>query len=1044
MHASSPQLATPVTPVSVQDPLLAILSAVNRHQSEKEAIEQLHVDYTASPDIRASLRLVPLGYMDALSVACEAATVVVSASPKQTEHATSGQTLASGSQLLQLLQNHALEGQNYAAAMLADILDNGDAAGSIPLQKIPALCEAVASILLSRVSDKQAELDAFAGLLRATDRQLANAQGSKISSSNWVEGLLLALVDAVTDIPVSTADVKHNGAQVLCLMAQLLTQRREEATEIMAKLKSLRKLARHLIKLLSQPSPLLAAPALHVLTRILLHPQHTKTLRTGQKTALTALAETLGGKLFDENHIDRTLVLIADMCLNCHAADALTDNPTLVVSDSMITDDLRVLDAVAGVIRAIASAQAPDVSARFFQSTAITPAIDHMVSMAKLDRRYLGPLLHMVNPILLYSNGDTTLPLIESLLADRPNSHISAADESIVDMPSLIDEIFDAVLLGIEDAIDTVPRFTPPADYHTTASELFRAARPGSRPSSARNPSWPRVSCEERDCGWFVNCTQYHRQYVHDFLRLLLPIQPAMKTNRLAGWINELLDTVAQVLRTFLLPASSTSKEANVDDPFGTSVHFLLDADVIKTGAASAQVKHLQSQQQNGAEHLVSALGTYYWVVRPVMLMVTDLVATSKHIATCWHRCMGERDLFCIDRWAQMLFQKTFDSPESLLGRGLYTEMGQILALSDDPAATDYSEVLLPQKAQRTVTTPSDSALSSSTASPRQDHEVIAIDDLRAANNKSSIDVLSDSSTVLPTGKNKHGALVQIAVLRHWARTCEMELASLLIFCRAVAVNDQDRIDQVKYMQTLTQRSRSLIAPPPFLEHAAAPHFLDSLSLGAAVRSQNMKQRQSHQTLLTRRLHEQRSTLASMEDENTRLQNALHQAEEDSSRLYLLCNQHQEEIQQLKRQKEELAAIITENQNSKHRLEADANKWKEEHSRAQSALEQSEAMGREGRQQLLKLTENQQALQESFSAKQESWEQKQISLTENIRKLEIALSEAVARLRELESQNSTERNTVNQLRNQVSLMNSKLAEYSKISESLYAISRMPH
>ncbi|PIA17152.1 hypothetical protein COEREDRAFT_80841 [Coemansia reversa NRRL 1564] len=1041
MHASSPLLATPVTPVSVKDPLLEILSAVKRHQSEKDVIEQIHVDYTASPDIRASLRLVPLGYMDALAVSFEAATVVVSTSAKQTLHAGSGQNLASGSQLLQLFWNHAIDGQDYAAVILTDILDNADAAESIPPQKIPALCEAVTNMLLTRVRNKEAEVDVFAGLLRALDSRFSNSQSSRVLSSEWVEGLVLALVEAVTDIPVSTVDAKHNGTQVLCLMAQLLTQHRDEATNTMAKLKSLRKLARHLIKLLSQPSPLLAAPALHVLTRILLHPHH-QTTPTEQQTALTILAKSLGGKLFDEDHIDRTLVLIADMCLNCHAADELTNNPTRTIAiDSMITEDLRVLNAVAGVIHAIVDAQASDVSARFFKSTAITPAIDHLVSMAKLDRRYLGPLLHMVNPILMYSNGDSTLPLIASLFVDRPNNHISTTDESITDMPSIVDEIFDAVLLGVEDAIDTVPRFASFPENTTANNELVKARRSDARLSSIQNLQWPRVSCEERDCGWFVNCSQSHRQYVHDFLRLLLSIQPTTKTDRSVAWINEFLDTVTQVLHTFLLPAVSVTKETKVVDPFGTFAHFALDADDIKTGGFNDQAKNPQSQQKD-AEHLVSVLGTYYWVVRPVMLMVTDLVTTSKHIATCWHRHMGESDLFCIDRWAQALFQKIGDKPESLLGKALYTEMGQILALADDLTTFDYPDSRLLHSIQRTVTTP-DSASSSSTASPRQDRDAIAIDDLRAANYKTGMGILSNSSTMLQTGKTKSSGLAQAAVLRHWARTCEMELVTLLVLCRALAVHDNDRIEQVKTMQSLLQRSRFLIAPPAALEQPTMPYFLDSLSLGATVQMQNMKQRQSHQTLLTRRLHEQRSILANMEDENSKMQNALNQAEGNRSDLHILCNNHQEEIQQLKKEKEELDAIIIENQHSKYRLETDINKWKEEYSRTHVALEQSELMGRESRQQLLQLTEKQQLLQESFSKKQDVWDEKQLSMTENIRKLEIALSEAMARLRELESQYSNERNTNNQLNNQVNLMNSKLTEYSKVAESLYAISRLP-
>ncbi|KAJ1725885.1 hypothetical protein LPJ61_005582 [Coemansia biformis] len=79
-----------------------------------------------------------------------------------------------------------------------------------------------------------------------------------------------------------------------------------------------------------------------------------------------------------------------------------------------------------------------------------------------------------------------------------------------------------------------------------------------------------------------------------------------------------------------------------------------------------------------------------------------------------------------------------------------------------------------------------------------------------------------------------------------------------------------------------------------------------------------------------------------------------------------------------------------------------------------------------------------------MDTKQEAWEKKQVSLTENIRKLEIALGEALARIRELETQSAADHAIAEQLRSQASTMNAKLSEYSKISEALYNISRMPH
>ncbi|KAJ2246834.1 hypothetical protein GGH97_002332, partial [Coemansia sp. RSA 475] len=83
-------------------------------------------------------------------------------------------------------------------------------------------------------------------------------------------------------------------------------------------------------------------------------------------------------------------------------------------------------------------------------------------------------------------------------------------------------------------------------------------------------------------------------------------------------------------------------------------------------------------------------------------------------------------------------------------------------------------------------------------------------------------------------------------------------------------------------------------------------------------------------------------------------------------------------------------------------------------------------------------------LEDTFAAKQLDWERLQQTMTDNVRKLELALGEAVARLRQLESQNAAERAVADELRAQQAMMAAKLAEYSKLSETLFSLSRLPH
>ncbi|KAJ2846561.1 hypothetical protein IWW36_004296, partial [Coemansia brasiliensis] len=437
-----------LTQSSADDPIQQILECL----ANPAALNSLYRLYGSSPDIRASLRLIPLAYIDVLCTASQAANLV----KQGTETALQRPFEALGTGLLRLVAEKALNGTDSAAIMLADLLDND----TIPFQTSRMLSEHHLAVknILPRVQSQQ-QFSSYTHLLRA----LSWRSSSSSDSREWVPCLLEAVAEGI---------FLENGneqlTQLLCLFSFLLVQYGDKAVDALESLNIVRKLARHIIKLLSEPSPLVAAPALHVLTCLLLHPRKATDIESQpaalRSTPLTILADTLGNKLFDDTHMERTLVLAADLCINCCAGErdghAAAGSPNTVNGQiQAIADDLLVLDAVSGVIRAIASAQTHEVRDRLFQSTKLLPAIEHLVAMAERDRRYLSPLLAIVNSILSFSSCDTTWPLVSELVCPRQQLHMedSAAQDTSANSssPSMLDTIVDMVISGIEDMVDT-------------------------------------------------------------------------------------------------------------------------------------------------------------------------------------------------------------------------------------------------------------------------------------------------------------------------------------------------------------------------------------------------------------------------------------------------------------------------------------------------------------------------------------------------------------------------------------------------------------
>ncbi|KAJ2843657.1 hypothetical protein IWW36_005482 [Coemansia brasiliensis] len=65
-------------------------------------------------------------------------------------------------------------------------------------------------------------------------------------------------------------------------------------------------------------------------------------------------------------------------------------------------------------------------------------------------------------------------------------------------------------------------------------------------------------------------------------------------------------------------------------------------------------------------------------------------------------------------------------------------------------------------------------------------------------------------------------------------------------------------------------------------------------------------------------------------------------------------------------------------------------------------------------------------------------------MSDSISKLEMALHDAVPRLRQLESEKAAEKATADELQSQLAVINAKLSEYTRLSEAMFNLSRLPY
>ncbi|KAJ2502830.1 hypothetical protein GGI11_007684, partial [Coemansia sp. RSA 2049] len=433
------------------DPLHQIAAVLGKKSTTPaSSTAKLHALYQHSPDIRATLRLVDPAYMDILTTSAVATA----------EDSNVGGV---GTRVVRLLTSQVLQGNSTAAEMLSDILNNacGGHANSAaePTMGAVELCalrESVVQAMAHRVRDGEPADDSgsFARLLSAIEHIAAtttptaanSAQDGRCSTCLLVNEVADALVEfdvaklvaeqSAIGTNASAAVAFDKMSQLLRLLTFAIEQYGDHAIRALSGHPSLRTLARCIIKMLSVPVPLVAAPALYALTLLVLYPNDGNLSSAQQQvsclpvsssssSSLQSLSQNLMAKLFDVDHIERTLTLVVDFCLNCQepsgvgsqeqqqqqlqepsndTAGEAKPNHSGTIVNGAVANDLLVLDAVSGIIGAIVRSDNTSDAAGttrdlFYQSTSIISAITHLQHLSTYDHRYLTPLLSIVGSI---------------------------------------------------------------------------------------------------------------------------------------------------------------------------------------------------------------------------------------------------------------------------------------------------------------------------------------------------------------------------------------------------------------------------------------------------------------------------------------------------------------------------------------------------------------------------------------------------------------------------------------------------------------------
>ncbi|KAJ1719365.1 hypothetical protein LPJ53_005864, partial [Coemansia erecta] len=819
---------------SAANPLELIVSALAR----RTPLTQL---LASSSDIRATLRLFDLSYIDIL-----ASLEHTEKRKHQQQHGESHDEWegamhaadSNGIHILDSLSAHLCSPQGNA--LLADCLDGSDNA---------QISERIVQCLLQRIRDSK---DVDRGL-----RELFTA--ARIPNGPWLRELLDALANGILD---STA-ANEGCTQLLCLLAQVLEEYGADALRLVASLETLRRLARHIIKLLSEPQPTVAASALHALTRLLLL---APSASSGRPSPLTILSDSLRGKLFDEAHFGRTMLLASDLCQNCTGEDP---------------SELLVLDSIAGMVSCIAlhTGQNAANSATPLQLTEMAPAIRHLVILARENRQYLHPLLKIVNCVL--TTQDQNKPLVDLLFQSSQLVSVVTDD----DVGSVVAEMFDMVISGLEDAPYTMPSFS------------------GER-------GWPRVSSDECGGGWLVNANRKQRTQVVDFLANALRLSATTHDSE-ACMSDELMQAIASAVVDTNITANDQQKSPEVF----VSTYFW----------AVRPVLEIAVELVRKSEVFASCWQSWFDGAQETRAWAVDVCATA---ATNPGELLGD---------AMSRDMVTVGDDRSVGSDDPYIEQKNRLA---DPRIA--AAVATPAESVR-------SSLSSGTVSPHPQPSsrmlnaspVIGIDMMRAASSTTpaslTLQIPSNSTTVIPTANQVVArSNLHTVVLRQWARVCETEMAFKLVSASATAESDENIVKRVFVILASARRQLDAYG------HSVHP-LLVSMSAVDMQRQLHAKAVQELSASYAASIADERENREDAEQEISEMRKELDKTVSQLEHVTMSLQQASVYADSLKAEAMQLADLKSELLAQCQTHERDVQEWKQECIGTRAQLEAAEA-----------------------------------------------------------------------------------------------------
>ncbi|KAJ2858462.1 hypothetical protein J3B02_000212 [Coemansia erecta] len=864
--------------------------------------------FSDNPNICASLRLFDFAYIDTLSTIDSHRRQKIKAQLRNQKPNTNvSMQIINGivrTRVVEKLLSEDASAQRNA--LLADCLDHIE--DPVILARIE---EMTLNQLFAQIEAPHEEIDKGLCLL---------FQAMRIPPGPWLRNLI-----NITSQGILRLDTDSSNAQLICLLASVLEHYGASALDLLASLDCLRQLARHVIKQLSQPYPPAAASALHLLTRLLLLP-HSSYIPSKSSPLTIILGDSLRGKLFDQSHIARTMMLAADLCHNCTGQDP---------------SELLVLESVAGTVACIALHGGREYQA-LFEITGLAPGIHRLVVLARENRRYLHPLLRILNHFLCNADKADS-PLISALMMD---TEIGGSGGSA------IAEVFDIALSGIEDTLCTMPVFGP---------------------TDGNNRAWPRVSSDECGAGWLVSCNKEQRTQLTKFLANALGLT---RENRMAD--NDFIsceELAAAIGRVFEMFIAMSSKAGDYAD---------------------------------------GALGTYYWVVRPVLEITRDLVSRSPVFAHKWAKWIEESGN--PGRWAMDVCRSAVMDPQTLLGDAMCQDIVVMLSKefeSTDAAAVAAAADLAGCTSRMGIEIESSPLSSTTTAGVTVGQSATDQQTTTTSAIEASKDTIKQKEQTLDPCDT-----IQAIVTKQWARVTKAQAALGLV--NSFLPSDADsQIPTTHLKQILSKATNNL--------HALSLGSLQYLFMG---HSAVVRQQQKHQQIILAMRSDHQEQCIQYEEyrkeSESELQDLRLQVEQASGVF--------EQLHGLQNAMEQQKEIYNELVQEYRRSEKDAEEWKHECVETREMLERArrdiEGMREVGDRDL-----------RGFQKYREEASRTECSLRSTVGMLETALAEAVARLRVLEIQAMAERNATEELRAKNIFMASRLAEYSKIAESLHNLTK---